>query len=208
MPIAAHTLWLYAATDLLACLTPGPAVLAVTSHALGGSIRATAGAIVGINLANMLWFALAGLGLSALVAAAPTLFVLLRWGGIAYLVWLGLRTWIDAHGIDFRNRSRAVGFGRGMLSAIAVQFSNPKALLFFTVFLPPFLDVRQPLLPQVTVLAMIGVVIEVTTLAGYSALAYRVGRLAVDERSARWIGRISGALLLGTAAMLASLSIA
>lgn len=203
MDLNPHLLGLYAATDLMACLTPGPAVLAVTSHALGGSVRGAAGAILGINLANLVWFSLAGLGLSALISAAPTLFVVLRWAGIAYLVYLGIRTWREAHGVAFRNGRSGAGFARGLFSAIAVQLSNPKALLFFTVFLPPFIDYRAPVLPQIAVLAAIGVFLEASVLAGYSFLAYRLGRLSMDERTGRTVGRASGAMLLGTAAMLA-----
>lgn len=198
-----HLLMLFVLTDLLACLTPGPAVLAVTSHALGGSIRGTIGAIAGINLGNLVWFIMAGAGLAALVSAAPTLFMLLRWFGIAYLVYLGIMTWRGGHALSFEGRQRGAGFLRGLVSAMAVQLSNPKALLFFTVFLPPFIDTRAPMLPQIAALASISVMLETSTLAGYSALAYRVGRLALSSSAAQWIGRGSGALLLAAAANLA-----
>lgn len=198
-----HLLVLFALTDLLACLTPGPAVLAVTSHALGGSIRGTVGAIVGINLGNLVWYCIVGAGLAALVSAAPTLFMVLRWFGIAYLVYLGIMTWRNAHALSFEGQQRGASLMRGLFSAVAVQLSNPKALLFFTVFLPPFINTKAPMAPQIAALAAIGVTLEVMTLAGYSLLAYRLGRLAVSPKAAQRIGRGSGALLLAAAANLA-----
>lgn len=203
MATAGHLLLLYALTDLMACLTPGPAVLTVTSHALGGSWRGVIGAVVGINLGNIIWYALVGAGLGALFAAAPTLFAVLRWLGIGYLLWLGLQNWRSAHALSFEGRTKGIGFARGLFSAIAVQLSNPKALLFFSVLLPPFLDLRRPMAPQIVQLAAIGVTIEIVTLLGYALLAHRLGRLAMDRGTAHWIGRTSGTMLIGAALGLA-----
>jgi homoserine/homoserine lactone efflux protein len=198
-----HLLYLYALMDLLACLTPGPAVMAVVGHALGGSLRGAAGAITGINLGNLVWFTLVALGLVALVHSAPLLFVLLRWVGIAYLVYVGISLWRGSHAVVFRRNPGNVDFARGMASAIAVQLSNPKALIFFTVLLPPFINASRPVVPQLATLAIIGCVIEASVLAGYAILAYRMGQLALRKGAAHWIGRVSGAALIGAAGTLA-----
>lgn len=195
-----HLLLLYAFTDLIACLVPGPAVLAVTSHALAGSRRGAAGAIAGINSGNLLWFTLAGAGLSAVVTALPNLFAVLRWVGISYLLWLGIQAWRQSDGtLALRPAGEQAGFARGLLSAAAVQLSNPKALLFFTVILPPFINPAAPVLPQITALALIGVTIEATVLALYAGLAWRVGRYAASRRANRLINRTSGGLLIAAA---------
>jgi homoserine/homoserine lactone efflux protein len=175
----------------------------VASHALSGSPRGAAGAIIGINLGNMMWFALVGAGLSALVAAAPMLFTLLRILGIAYLVYLGIITWRGAKAIALHGNSKPTSFFRGLASAVAVQLSNPKALLFFTVFLPPFLNPHQPLLPQIMAMAAIGIVLESLCLCGYAVLAWRLGKLAITPRTAHMVGRMSGGMLLGAAGALA-----
>lgn len=195
-----HLLLLYAFTDLIACLTPGPAVLTVASHALAGSRRGAAGAIAGINAGNLIWFALAGAGLSAVVTALPGMFAALRWIGIAYLLWIGVQAWRHADaGLRLKAASQHAGFRRGLLSAAAVQLSNPKALLFFTVILPPFINPAQPVTPQIVHLAIIGVTIEATILAIYALLAWRLGRLAADQAKTRLINRASGAMLIAAA---------
>ncbi|MET0240984.1 MAG: LysE family translocator [Sphingobium sp.] len=196
----AHLLLLYAITDLIACLTPGPAVLTVASHALAGSRRGAAGAIAGINAGNLAWFALAGAGLSALVTALPHLFAALRWIGIAYLLWIGIQSWRHSDGeLALKAAREKAGFRRGMLSAAAVQLSNPKALLFFTVILPPFIDPAAPVAPQIASLAVLGVAIEATVLAVYAAFAWRLGRYVSDRGTNRIINRASGALLITAA---------
>jgi homoserine/homoserine lactone efflux protein len=192
-----HLLLLYALTDLIACLVPGPAVLTVTSHALAGSRRGAAGAIAGINSGNLVWFTLAGAGLSAVVTALPHLFVALRWIGIAYLLWLGLQTWRQSdEALALRAARVKTSFGRGLLSAAAVQLSNPKALLFFTVILPPFINPAAPVVPQIAALACIGVMIEVSVLAVYAMMAWRLGRYASNRAANRLINRGSGGLLI------------
>ncbi|HEX7855527.1 MAG TPA: LysE family translocator [Sphingobium sp.] len=192
-----HLLLFYAFTDLIACLTPGPAVLAVASHALAGSRRGAAGAIAGINTGNLVWFTLAGAGLSAVVTALPNLFAALRWIGIGYLLWIGIQAWRQSdEGLALKAAKEKAGFGRGLLSAAAVQLSNPKALLFFTVILPPFINPAAPIVHQIVSLAVIGVVIEASVLTLYATLAWRLGRYAASRTTNRIINRSSGSLLI------------
>lgn len=192
-----HLLLLYAFTDLIACLTPGPAVMAVASHALAGSRRGAAGAITGINAGNLVWFTLAGAGLSAVVSALPGLFAALRWIGIGYLLWIGFQSCRQSdETLALRSAGEKTGFGRGLLSAAAIQLSNPKALLFFTVILPPFINPAMPILRQILWLAVIAVVIEATVLTVYAGLAWRLGRYAASRTTNRVINRTSGGLLI------------
>lgn len=194
---AGHLLLLYALTEVVACLSPGPAVLTVVSQALGGSARATAGAIVGINLGNACWYVLAGAGLTALEHMLPGLFALLRWLGIVYLLWMGIQTLRHAGEATAIGPARADrGFWRGMAAATAVQLSNPKALLFFTAILPPFIDAHRAVAPQLVALAAIGVSIEALVLTGYALLAWGVGRSSLGRSRTRSISRASGVLLI------------
>lgn len=193
----------FAATELVASFMPGPAVLSVASIALTGSLRGVAGAVVGINVTNMLWYAMVGAGLVALVHGFPHLFTVLRWVGTAYLFWLGVQTWRHPAHLAVASGRRRTGFWRGFAGAVAVQISNPKALAFFTVFLPPFIDTHHPVSPQIVKLAIIGIGIEVVALWFYGLLAWRVGRLALSVEAERWIARGSGSILIAIAVAMA-----
>lgn len=190
-------------TDLVACFLPGPAVLAVVSLGLAGSLRGMWGAITGINISNLIWYAMVGLGLIALVTTMPGLFSVLRWVGTAYLFWLGLQTWRHPAHLRVTGSENRIGFGRGLAGAVAVQLSNPKAMVFFTVFLPPFINLHHPIVPQIMRLASIGVAIEVLALAFYGLLAYRLGQFAVTPAAGRRIGRVSGSILMAIAVAMA-----
>ena len=204
---AAHLLAAYAITDLIACLMPGPAVATISGIALSGSLRGMAGAIVGINAGNAIWYVMIGTGLVALIERAPMVFALLGWAGIAYLLWLGVQTWRAHTHLETKRAREKIGAWRGFSGALAVQLSNPKALLFFTVFLPPFIDMHRPVAPQLVVLAAIGTVIEATVLAGYGLLAYRLGALSLSGEKERRVARISGALFIAIALGMASMRI-
>lgn len=193
----------YAVTDLVACLMPGPAVLSVASIGLSGSLRGMAGAIAGINASNILWYIMVGAGLVALVNTLPNLFLILRWAGTAYLLWLGIQTWRLPVYQSVSEPRRHIGFRRGFAGAVAVQLSNPKALVFFTVFLPPFIDLHHPVAQQLALLALIGITLEIAILTTYGLIAWRLGRLALSAKAERWIARGSGAILIAIAAAMA-----
>jgi len=193
----------YALTELVACLTPGPAVLSVMSIGLSGSLRGMVAAIAGINVGNLIWYAMVGAGLMALAHTAPGLFLVLRWAGTLYLFWLGFQTWRSHITLAASAQGPRIGIRRGFAGAMAVQLSNPKAFVFFTVFLPPFVDLKHPVAPQLVLLASIGVVMEVAALTMYGLLAYRMGQMAMSRRAERLMARISGAILMGIAVAMA-----
>jgi homoserine/homoserine lactone efflux protein len=198
-----HLLIAFAITELVACLTPGPAVLSVVGIALTRSLRGTIGAIAGINVSNLIWYAMVGAGLTALVHNAPMLFVALRWAGIAYLFWLGVQSWRHSSTLVVGENRPAMGMWKGFTSGIALQLTNPKALVFFTVFLPPFIDVDHAVAPQIVILATIGAVMEIMALAFYAAVAFRVGRLAFSPAAERRVAHISGTILMALAVSMA-----
>lgn len=196
---ADNLLLAFAITDGVACLMPGPAVMAVMGIALTGSLRGMIGAIAGINLGNMIWYIMVGAGLVALAHSLPHLFTVLRWAGIAYLFWLGIKSLQSHVHLTASKRRAGLSAWQGLTSGLAVQLSNPKAMVFFTVFLPPFIDLRRPVAPQIITLSAIGVTLEVLALIGYGLLAYRLGQVALSPEAEKWIGRVSGAIFMAIA---------
>ena len=199
---------LFAATELVLCLTPGPAVLTILSQALRhGSMRAL-WSIFGIIAGNTLYFILSATSLGALLLASYELFFAIKWVGAAYLLWLGFRTFFERSSrLSVEAAPAARGGAMGLFThAFVVQVSNPKALLFFTALLPQFVDPARPIALQLVVLALLSVVIEFSVLFFYASLAAQATRLALRPRFARLTNRVAGSFLIGAGIGLASLT--
>ncbi|HEX6211858.1 MAG TPA: LysE family translocator [Methylomirabilota bacterium] len=198
---------LFTLTEAALCVTPGPAVLLVLSQGLARGTRASVVTNLGILAGNTFYFALSATGLGAVLLASYELFAAIRWLGAAYLVWLGI--------VALRGRSAAFSLtpgapaparpGRMFLDGVALQISNPKALVFFTALLPQFIDPRGSVPVQVAVLAVTSVVIEFLVLLAYGTLVGRMRRLAARPRAVTLADRVAGSMLIvagvGTAAI-------
>lgn len=149
------TLLSFAAVCLAIELTPGPnmAYLAILSATRGRSAGfwATSGVALGLLLVGIL----AASGLSATIAASPTLYDLLRWIGMFYLLWLAWEAWrgdTETSPADARSGT-SVGqyFRRGLITNLL----NPKAAAFYITILPSFVDASQAVLPQAIILSIV-----------------------------------------------------
>ena len=176
-----ETWLLFATTETILCLSPGPAVLLVLSVSLTRGWSPGLQASAGILVANTLYFLLSATSLGAILLASWEAFFLIKWAGAAYLIWLGL-TMVVARGagdIGTATPPTPMRTGRRTwLHGMITQGANPKALVFFTAFLPQFVNPAEPLAPQIAILAATSILIEFGVLASYAALASRVSHFA------------------------------
>lgn len=187
-------------TEAVLCLTPGPAVLLVVTLAMGRGLRPSIGAVFGVLTANALYFALSASGVAAALSASHELFILLRWIGAAYLLWLGLRMLLSRNASE-QNPCPAV-IARSFFRGFVVQGANPKALVFFMALLPQFIDPARSVPTQILVLGFSSVVIEFVSLAVYALGAFRAG-IVVGNRAALLLERLGGGLLISLGVRLA-----
>lgn len=205
MPI--ETIILFITVDLMFCLTPGPATMVTVSHALpkgpAGGMRGALGPMVGINVGNFIWYGLTAFGLIALIQAVPAAYSILRWIGVAYLAWMGFRMFRQAASRLDPQPANSAHFTKGFLNGLAVHMSNPKALLFYTAFIPPFIDPNSPLLMQFAILAGLTVITETIGLSFYAALASKARNLGNADQAQPVFQKIASAVLIGAALILA-----
>jgi len=187
------------ATETALCLTPGPAVLFVVSQGLSYGAARSLWANFGILAANALYFVLSALGLGAVLLTSHSVFLLIRWAGAAYLIFLGLRTFLGKGEAFAEFPAPAVNTGLGrrlLLRGVVLQAVNPKSLIFFTALLPQFIDPKGPVGWQVLILGVSSVVVEFFVLCGYGLVAGRAAGLAKEPRYARLTNRLAGACLI------------
>ena len=192
------TTWaLFALTEGVLCLVPGPAVLLVVAQGLAQGGRASIFANLGILTGNTVYFALSAAGLGAVLLSSYEVFFAIKWLGAAYLVWLGVTAFFGKSSTlsvtAARERPRPL---RMLVNGAVLQLANPKAILFFTALLPQFIDPAEPLLMQFVILAVTSVVLEFLVLLGYGMLAGKAAVAAQCPELTRWINRVSGSLLV------------
>lgn len=173
MSLHTYLIYLLAATGL--SLSPGPnGLLALTHGALHGRRKALY-TIFGGALGFVAVIALSMFGIGALLKASLVWLTIMKWVGGAYLVWLGIQVWrsppvgLEIHG-SAEPRSGASLFRQGLLSAV----TNPKGLLFFTAFLPQFIDPSRSLVVQFTIMAGTFAAIEIATELFIASMAHRI----------------------------------
>jgi threonine/homoserine/homoserine lactone efflux protein len=187
-------------------MTPGPANLASVAIGVERGRSAALRAVAGMNLASLLWFGAAGLGLGAFVSAFPQVFRAVAIFGAAYVAWLGVKALMQGA----RRADKAAGFGAArprrfqsdLLDGFAVQIANPKAVLFFTAVLPPFLDPARPLLPQLALFAVAMIGLDVLAMSAYGLGGAVLSRRMTEPRFRRGFSVFTGALLLAAAALI------
>jgi threonine/homoserine/homoserine lactone efflux protein len=175
-------------------VTPGPIVTLIIATGATRGIRAALTTVGGTTLGNVVLLTAIGFGLNWVVGHAIILFEVLRWGGAAYLIWLGVQTWRHA-GTEQSTPPPAghVHFIRGALVAV----SNPKTIAFFTAFLPQFIDPGLPAAPQLAAMCCVTVLLAVVTDTTW-AVTSGLGRAwFMRPARAKLLGRLSGSVLIG-----------
>jgi threonine/homoserine/homoserine lactone efflux protein len=200
--IAPQAYGLYLLTEAALSVSPGPAVLFVASRGLAHGLRGAWPAALGVVLANGLYFILSGLGVGAALVALPRLFLALKWVGALYLLWLAFGAFTARPGaLSLNPDVPRVSHWRTLRAVMAVQLSNPKALLFFTAVVPQFVAPGHPIGPQMAWLAAGSMIPEFCILAGYAMLASASRQLLGSPTELRWVERACGLLLAGCATL-------
>jgi threonine/homoserine/homoserine lactone efflux protein len=196
---------MFAATELVLCFSPGPAVLFVVGSALRHGAPASLRSNLGILSANALYFALSAAGLGALLLASYTLFTVLKWIGAAYLIWLGVRLLLPQKPGDATARERELPApGRLYLRAAALQLANPKTLLFFVALLPQFVDPTAPTAAQFAILGVTSIALEFCVLGLYGFVAASAAERLRSPTWQRRLDLVSGGFLIGAGLNLAT----
>jgi threonine/homoserine/homoserine lactone efflux protein len=199
------TLLIFAAVAFVGIATPGPTVLlALTNGSRYGLRRAAYGFAGAVASDFVLIFAVA-LGLGALLEASAFWFSVLKWVGVAYLAYIGVRLLMSkgsfnaaaVHGEAIPGGNRAI-FLKSFLTAI----TNPKGYLFFSAFLPQFVSPSAPLAPQYVELAITFAMLDLSVMFGYALLGARAISI-LKQSGALWLERMCGGVLLILAGSLA-----
>src|SRR5215207_10025397 len=167
-----HTFSLYLTAAFLLAITPGPGIFYVLTRSIKGGRREGYVSALGTAVGGLFHVVAAALGLSAILATSAAAFTIVKYLGAAYLVYLGIRAILAKDDLpDSPDAPQDTG-KRAFYQGILTEVLNPKTALFFLAFIPQFIDLTRPVIPQFILLGSISVALNtsadilVATLAG------------------------------------------
>lgn len=196
----------FALVAFVGIATPGPTVILAFGNGARFGVGAALPGMLGAVASDFVLIGAVALGLGALLAASEFWFSVVKWVGVAYLAWIGLSMLrsTGSLGIDAGTRRHGEKAEAGQLfrKCFLVAATNPKGYLFFSAFLPQFVDPAMPQLPQYALLAVVFAAIDFAVMGGYALLGAQATR-SLKGSVLIWLDRLCGGALLALAGSLA-----
>lgn len=193
----------YVTTILILMSTPGPSQILMLSNSLTHGYRKSLATMAGDLTANLLQMLVAAAGLVTLIQASYSFFRFVKWAGVAYLVYLGVRLFLKSQPVTDTRQSAGTGhpdralYWQGFLTSA----TNPKAIIFFAALFPQFLIPTQPMAEQFVILSTTYLLIDGFLLLVYGGFARLISGFFRVQGAAR-LNRVSGTLLIIAAILL------
>ncbi|MDM1487364.1 MULTISPECIES: LysE family transporter [Acinetobacter] len=192
---------------MLACwvisVSPGAGAIASMSSGLNYGFRHGYWNAIGLQLALLLQIAIVAAGAGVLFATTPWAFLIVKWFGVAYLLYLAYLQWAaPAQSIEIQHELTRKSAGKLVMYGFLVNMSNPKAIVFLLAVLPQFLDLSKPQWIQYLIMAATMISIDLIVMAGYTGLAAKVLRLLRSPRQQKMMNRTFATLFAGAAFLL------
>jgi threonine/homoserine/homoserine lactone efflux protein len=203
------TLWgLFVLASLVLLLTPGPAVLYIVARSVQQGRTAGLVSVIGIHLGTIVHITAAAVGLSALLVSSALAFSIVKYLGAAYLIWIGLRTFLAKDRDPETPVIEAKPLYRAFRDGFVVNLLNPKTAIFFLSFLPQFVDpARGAVHWQILILGLTFMGLGIMSDGMFALVAGTAGdflrRSRGFQRILRWFSGISF-IGLGVSAAMAS----
>jgi threonine/homoserine/homoserine lactone efflux protein len=194
----------FAAALLIAAGSPGPSIAALVARVLTRGAGSVLPFLLAMWVGEALWLTLAVFGLAYLAQAFQPVFAVLKYVGVAYLLWLAYRMWTapaDVHGVPIPSSRSSL---RLFLAGLAVTLGNPKIMVFYLALLPSIVDLAQVTLSGWALLTATMIAVLVFVDVAWVLLAREARRLLKSTRAVRLANRASASLMGGAAAAIAS----
>ncbi|WP_299658012.1 LysE family translocator [uncultured Tateyamaria sp.] len=200
--MSAETYLLYlAAVAVFFATPPDTSQLLIIANSMKHGLRRSMWVIAGDLSANVIQMTAAAFGLAAVIATSAAAFDLIKWLGVAYLIWIGLCMILSKGGARRGQADAAAHPARLFRLGLVTSMTNPFAVVFFAALFPQFIAIDAPILPQLLILGATYLIVDGTTLLLWGWAGDRVAaRFA--QRSMAAINRVCGGLMIGAAVLL------
>jgi threonine/homoserine/homoserine lactone efflux protein len=194
----------YSGALAIAAAIPGPGVTALVARALGSGFRSSLFMAFGLVLGDLTYLTAVVLGLAFVAQTFGTVFLVIKWLGVAYLAWLAWTFWrtgITAETVEAK-KGRG-GAGASFLAGLVVTLGNPKTMIFYLALTPTIVDLHAITVADYGVLAGLTVLVLLVVLVPYLILAAKARSLLAAPRALRALNRTAAGFMAGAAATIA-----
>jgi len=198
-----HELLIFALVFITSAATPGPDTMTIFGRSLSGGRFSAIPFTLGVVLAKLTLLTLVVLGLAALAQSFGQFFMVLKFAGVAYLIWAGIRTWRKSGKPEAHNLAEKVSW-RDSITGYALGISNPQAIVFYVALLPTVIDLQRL---NVTTYFMLCAILSCSMFviaSIYALLADRLRVLLHSPNAQRMTNRIAGSVMIGAGIVVAT----
>ncbi|WP_374330480.1 LysE family translocator [Aestuariivirga sp.] len=202
-----HGIAVFAIAYALVVISPGPGLASFVGQILGHGIKAAPAQALGIYAGDLVWYTLAATGLAALANTFAGVFMVMKWLGAAYLLYLAYKMWRSTpHRLDAVADRGPMSHWNLFVSSLMVTLSNPKAIVFYLAVLPAIVDLRHLTIGDYSIGIALIAVILFTILGVYAVAAHAARGFFRSPHAMKMLNRVSGSAIAGAAVVIAARS--
>lgn len=199
--------WLaFISTVFIFAIIPGPTVIFVIGQAITHGKKSVTPLALGVLSGDLLAMIVSLLGLGAILATSATLYTILKWFGVLYLIYLGIKAFKEEPKVDEAlfeelNTSKSKMFS----SSLIVTALNPKNVVFFVAFFPQFVNTSTNVLPQFLILMVSFSIVTLLTISSFALFAGSIQHKIKSYKAKKRLNRAGGTALVGAGVFTATM---
>ncbi len=194
------TLTAFTIAYLIALIVPGPGVAAIVARALGGGFKSAMPMVFGILAGDLVYFLFAVFGLAAIATYFGPVFVIVRWAGAAYLLYIAWKFWTAKPGSEQMKPKREDAL-KTFLAGFSLTMGNPKTIVFYLAILPTVVPLGEMNLVAFLELTAIVIVCLLIVGCAYAGLAAAARDMFRSEKALSRLNKTAGAMMAGAAGL-------
>ena len=178
-------------------VSPGAGAVVSMNYGLKYGLKKSYPAIFGLQVGYLIQTFIVVIGLGAIIAKSVLIFTIIKWIGVAYLVYLGLgKIFEKAQLVDEEERLNSYSAKKAFLNSSLINLTNIKATIFLVAFIPQFINPNESIFLQFIIIGVTLSVVDIFVMTGYSSMASKLKFLLKDVKAIKIQNRITGSLLI------------
>ena len=187
----------FSSTLFVLMASPGPGTFAVMARGLGSGFTHAFSMGLGMVLGDLLYVLVAIFGLSAIANMMGDIFVVIKYIGGGYLIYLGLKIFLSKPSSKSIKSFKSDSYVKDFISGFLICISNPKVILFYLGFLPTFVDLNNLSAKDITLISFIVVALLTIVMAGYSYFSAKAREAMKKPKAQTIMNRFAGSVMFG-----------